>query len=142
MKKLTLIRHAKSSWEHDVIDHERPLNDKGFNDANNLSGYLKNKNIIIDVVLSSDAIRAKTTADIFLKNLKIDASLMQLNHDLYDFSGSNLIKVVKSCNNNVNSLMVFGHNHAITAFVNTFANKFIDNVPTCGVVTIEFEIDN
>ena len=142
MKKLTLIRHAKSSWEHDVIDHERPLNDKGFKDANNLSGYLKNKNIIIDVVLSSDAIRAKTTADIFLKNLKIDASLMQLNHDLYDFSGSNLIKVVKSCNNNVNSLMVFGHNHAITAFVNTFGNKFIDNVPTCGVVTIEFEIDN
>lgn len=142
MKKLTLVRHAKSSWEHNVIDHERPLNEKGFNDAHQLSAYLKASNLKIDVVLSSDATRAKTTARIFLENLQIDASLMQLNHDLYDFSGSNLTSVIKACSNKVNNLMVFGHNHAITAFANTFGNKFIDNVPTCGVVTIEFDIDN
>lgn len=142
MKKLTLVRHAKSSWEHNVIDHERPLNEKGFSDAHQLSVYLKTRNLKADAVLSSDAIRAKTTASIFLENLKIDASLMQLNHDLYDFSGSNLVSVIKSCSNKVNNLMVFGHNHAITAFVNTFGSKFIDNVPTCGVVTIEFDIDN
>ncbi|MFG6687845.1 SixA phosphatase family protein [Mariniflexile sp. HNIBRBA6329] len=142
MKKLTLVRHAKSSWEHNVIDHERPLNERGFIDAQNLSTYLRMSDLKIDAVMSSDATRAKTTAGIFLDNLKIDASLMQLNHDLYDFSGNNLTSVIKACSDKVNNLMVFGHNHAITAFVNTFGSKFIDNVPTCGVVTIEFDIDN
>jgi phosphohistidine phosphatase len=64
------------------------------------------------------------------------------NHELYDFSGENLIKVLKSVDNSINNLMVFGHNHAITHFVNTYGDTFIDNVPTCGVVIIEFDIEN
>lgn len=140
MKNLILVRHAKSSWEHHVIDHERPLNEKGINDANNISIYLNSKNLNIDGVFSSDSVRTKTTANIFFENLKIDRSMLQLNHDLYDFSGSNLIGVIKECPNDIHTLMVFGHNHAITAFVNTYGDIFIDNVPTCGVVQIEFDI--
>ena len=58
------------------------------------------------------------------------------------FQGENLLQVIKNCDDTVNNLMVFGHNHAITAFVNTYGDKFIDNVPTCGVVIIEFNINN
>ncbi|MEN3323990.1 histidine phosphatase family protein [Mariniflexile soesokkakense] len=141
MKSLILVRHAKSSWEHNVIDHERPLNEKGVKDANNISTYLSANSLNIDAVFSSDSVRTKTTANIFFNNLKIDSSMLQLNHELYDFSGSNLIRVIKECDDNINTLMVFGHNHAITAFVNTFGDVYIDNVPTCGVVTIAFEIN-
>ncbi|AUP77206.1 SixA phosphatase family protein [Flavivirga eckloniae] len=141
MKKLILVRHAKSSWKHNVIDHERPLNDRGFKDANLVSNHLKENDLGVDLVLSSDAMRAKTTANIFISNLGIDTGIAHLNHELYDFSGSNLIAVIKACDNAVNTLMLFGHNHAITAFVNTYGDRYVDNVPTSGAVFIEFDMD-
>ena len=67
---------------------------------------------------------------------------MRFTHDLYDFSGESLVRVIKSCDDIINTLMVFGHNHALTDFVNTFGDKYIDNVPTSGLVIIEFDIDN
>ncbi len=142
MKTLILVRHAKSSWKHNVIDHERPLNKRGQNDAEIVSKYLKSSDLKIDKVLSSDAVRAKTTAEAFVLNLEIDKNIMDLDHNLYDFSGYNLIKTIKDIDASVNNLMVFGHNHAITDFVNTYGDKPIDNVPTCGVTIIDFDIDN
>lgn len=142
MKQLILIRHAKSSWSHNVIDHERPLNNRGFNDAQIISNHLNDSNLKVELVLSSDATRAKTTASIIVSNLRINKELFSLNHDLYDFSGDNFIKTIKNCDNKIDYLMVFGHNHAITAFVNSFGDKYIDNVPTCGAVIIEFDINS
>ena len=141
MKKLILVRHAKSSWEHDVIDHQRPLKTRGFKDANIVSNNLNNRDIQIDMVLSSDAVRAKNTAEIFMNSLNIDRSIFYLKPKLYDFSGRDLIKVITECEDFIDHLMVFGHNHAITAFVNSFGDQYIDNVPTCGVTMIEFGID-
>lgn len=142
MKKLILIRHAKSSWKHDVIDHERPLNERGINDAHLISNKLLNDKLRVDLVVCSDAVRTKTTAHIFTLNLGINQDIVEYDHDLYDFQGANLIKGIKNCDNSINNLMVFGHNHAITHFVNTYGSEFIDNVPTSGVVIIKFEIDN
>jgi len=140
MKKLILVRHAKSSWKYDVIDHQRPLKTRGYNDANLVSKFLNKKKHLINLVISSDAVRAKTTAKIFILNLNIDKNTVKFNHELYDFSGSELLKVIKSCDANVNTLMIFGHNHAITGFVNTYGDRYIENVPTSGVVIIEFNI--
>ncbi|WNH12381.1 SixA phosphatase family protein [Thalassobellus suaedae] len=142
MKKLILVRHAKSSWKHNVIDHERPLNDRGVNDANLVSKALKSNLPDLDLLLSSDSIRTKTTVEIFIDNLGFTDEKVCFNHDLYDFEGRNLLRVIKDCEDSINNLMIFGHNHAITAFVNTYGNQFIDNVPTCGVVIIEFNIKN
>lgn len=142
MKKLILVRHAKSSWEHNVIDHERPLKERGVNDAGLVSGILTEKCLPVDLVLSSDATRAKTTCNIFVDALGIDKNSVHLNHDLYDFSGERLVETIKACEDHIDNLMVFGHNHAITVFVNTFGDRYIDNVPTCGTVILEFDIDN
>ena len=142
MKKLTLTRHAKSSWEHNVIDHERPLNDRGSSDAVLLANEFKNSFIQPDLLISSDANRAKTTANIFIETLNISSKIVRYNHSLYDFSGRNLVEVIKNCDESVNHLWVFGHNHAITYFVNTYGNVYIDNVPTCGIVQIEFDIND
>lgn len=142
MKTLILIRHAKSSWEFDVIDHERPLNKRGYKDSKLVSEYVAERNLRPDLVLVSDATRTRLTADAFIQALPISLEKVQYNHDLYDFSGYNLTKVIKNCPDAINQLMVFGHNHAITAFVNTYGSKYIDNVPTCGVVIIDFDIPN
>ena len=141
MKSIILVRHAKSSWEFDVIDHDRPLKKRGVNDANMVSQFLRGKMLIIDKVLTSDAKRAKATADIFINKLEIDHDIVELNHLLYDFAGRDLINVVKNCPNYIDNLMIFGHNHAMTAFVNTYGDNYIDNVPTSGVVIITFEIE-
>lgn len=142
MKNIILVRHAKSSWEFNLTDHERPLNDRGFKDADLVSKYLISDMLHPDLILSSDANRAKTTASIFIKNLNLESTKMHLVHDLYDFTGGNLLEVIKSCDDSVSNVMIFGHNHAITGFVNTYGDKFIDNVPTCGVVFIECDISN
>lgn len=93
-----------------------------------------------DLVLSSDAVRAKTTAGVFVENLNIPESIFSLEPKLYDFSGNSLLKVVKSTPDKVDRLMVFGHNFALTHFVNTYGDLQIVNVPTCGFVEISFNI--
>ena len=142
MKNLYLVRHAKSSWKYDVSDHERPLKKRGTSDAHLVSNYLKDKIKNPDLVISSDANRAKTTAEIFTSNLGINGSLIQYDHELYDFSGFKLINVIKECNDAVNTLMIFGHNYALTHFVNEFGDKYVDNVTTSGFTHIVFNIDS
>ena len=142
MKKLLLVRHAKSSWEHDLSDINRPLKERGYNDAKAVANKLLESNFQIDRVLSSDAIRAMTTAEIFVNILRFAENVVILNNRLYDFSGENLIEVIKKCPKDINTLMIFGHNYALTNFVNRFGSQYINNVPTSGVVVIDFNISD
>ncbi|WP_223551994.1 MULTISPECIES: histidine phosphatase family protein [Aestuariivivens] len=142
MKKLILIRHAKSSWKHNVIDHERPLNDRGASDVKLVAKHLIKEQFDPDLVLVSDATRTKLTAETFISTLNLDRKKVEYLHDLYDFSGYDLVRVIKACESTVDNLMVFGHNHAITSFVNTYGSKYIENVPTCGVVIMVYDIES
>ena len=142
MKNLYLVRHAKSSWEYDVSDHQRPLKKRGFKDAHLVSNYLKNKISLPDLVISSDANRALTTANIFISNLGLNEADIELDHELYDFGGRGLINVIKNCDDAFSTLMVFGHNYAMTNFVNSYGDKLVDNVPTSGFTHIKFDINN
>lgn len=139
MKTLILVRHAKSSWEYNIPDHGRPLNSRGLKNADMISRKLKSE-INPNLIVSSEAVRAKSTAKIFIKNLNFDLEKFNLNNDLYDFYGESLISFIKNCNDTIDELMIFGHNNAITNFVNSFGDITIDNVPTCGVTIISFEI--
>ncbi|UOB17228.1 SixA phosphatase family protein [Abyssalbus ytuae] len=142
-KLLTIVRHAKSSWEHDVTDKERPLAKRGIKDANLISRYLfKNGVIIPETVFSSPANRALTTCKIFMENFNFPLNKIRIEDELYDFSGDSVIKFITSLNNNYDNVMIFGHNHAFTSISNIFGDKFIDNLPTSGVVMINFESDN
>jgi phosphohistidine phosphatase len=141
MKKLILVRHAKSSWSEGVSDHERGLESIGINDAMLVSTNFKQCHLLPDKVLSSTAKRAKNTAEIFIKNLKMDSNSIEFDKNLYDFSGESLIDTIKSVQSDINILMVFGHNNALTYFVNTFGDRYIDNVSTSGLVVIEFQVE-
>ncbi|MBQ0733241.1 SixA phosphatase family protein [Aquimarina celericrescens] len=141
MKTLYMIRHAKSSWEFDVSDEKRPLNNRGLKDADLIGKELKTHVKSIDKVLSSPAERAHTTAKIVLSHLDLPESIFSLESNLYDFGGSQVIEVIKNCDDEINSLMIFGHNHAFTSIANMYGSERIDNVPTAGVVVIQFDVE-
>lgn len=140
MKTVYLVRHAKSSWEFDVIDHERPLNERGLRDAPKVAERAAATMPKPDIVLSSDALRAKTTAAIFAKAFDIPSASIILDHQLYDFDGRDLIKVIRNCDDSHDRVMIFGHNHAMTAVVNTYGDRYTDNVPTAGFTAISFDV--
>ncbi|WP_103068364.1 SixA phosphatase family protein [Aquimarina sediminis] len=142
MKTLYIIRHAKSSWKFDVTDDKRPLNERGLIDAELVGNELSTKVKSVDKILSSPAERAHTTAKIIIKYLDIDPSIFYLESELYDFEGRMVIDVIKKCNNKINTLMIFGHNHAFTSIANLFGSETIDNLPTSGVVAIQFDVND
>ena len=142
MKTLYLVRHAKSSWKHNLEDHERPLKKRGIKDTALVCKTLETDFLKPDLILSSTAVRAKTTAKHFIGHLDLQHIEFALEKNLYDFSGSELMHVITSCDNSIDKLMVFGHNYAITNVVNTYGSKIIDNVPTCGYIEIHFETDS
>ncbi len=98
MKDLILVRHAKSSWAHQVTDFERPLKGRGIKDARLISDHVKNRISIPDLILCSDSERTKSTAKIFLDNLDFNDIDLQFSNDLYNFSVGNIIQVIKNCN--------------------------------------------
>jgi phosphohistidine phosphatase len=142
MKNLILIRHAKSSWDLPIQDYERDLTTKGieksYKVANFASKIIDNKALI----WSSFAKRALKTAKIFVDVWNLSQEKIIIQQDLYTFNLEQLEEIVKSCPNEYNNLIIFGHNGAITDFVNKFGNVFIDNVPTSGLVSITFKADN
>jgi len=139
MKTLYLVRHAKSSWEFDVDDHKRPLNERGLRDAPRVAKFAASSLDKPDLLMSSDALRAKTTALFFAKAFNISEKELVLDHKLYDFNGDKLLQVIRTCPDTVDCLMLFGHNNAMTTVVNVFGSNYMDNVPTCGCIAIRFD---
>ena len=139
MKQLLLIRHAKSSWDAPLHDFDRPLTGKGIQDAHLVSTHIIHHIPKTFLVWSSAAIRAAETAIIFAQNLSFPIESIIFKDDLYTFDDRKLEQIIKSCPNDCDHLIVFGHNEAITNFVNKFGNVFIDNVSTSGFVKIDFD---
>lgn len=142
MKHLILVRHAKSDWSNQVSDFERPIKRRSYDDIKLVADRLLNHDFNIDIVCSSDAKRAKQTVEAFVEHLNIDTSQIVFKHDMYDFSGFGLLSVVTALDESVTTALCFGHNHAITDFVNKFGNQYIDNVPTAGLVWLTFNVDS
>lgn len=139
MKSLILVRHAKSSWEMPIMDKQRPLSENGIINIQKVA-KLALKYLPKDFTIwSSTAVRASQTALLFCENTSIDQNKIVFKDSLYTFDDEQLEKEIKKCPNEVENLILFGHNEAITNFVNKFGNKFILNVPTAGFVSIQFE---
>ena len=141
MKTLILVRHGKSSWEYSVSDKDRPLRERGVNDALFVSNVLRSKKIEIDAIFSSPANRALHTCMIFLRQLEFPFEDLRIIEGLYDFSGASDLEFIKSLDNKLQTVMIFGHNHALTHLANSLGNTYIDNVPTSGLVHLNFEVD-
>lgn len=142
MKNLILIRHAKSSWDTPLNDKERPLSKRGVKDAHIMATATAEYLPKTFIIWSSPAQRAKSTAYIFSENLAIPSESIMFSNELYTFDEKELEKTIRACDNIYDNLIIFGHNDAITNFVNTFGNTAVKNVPTAGFVSLQFNEDN
>ena len=142
MKNLILIRHAKSSWEAPLHDKNRPLTSQGMQNAHLVSTYISKVLPKTYTIWSSTAERALETAIIFAQNINFPLESIIYKDDLYTFDERKLEKIIKSESNGNDNIIIFGHNEAITNFVNKFGDVYIDNVPTSGFVHIEFDTDS
>jgi phosphohistidine phosphatase len=143
MKTLILVRHAKSSWEDkNSTDYERTLSNRGKKDAPFMAGILKDKNVKIDLILCSPAIRALTTAKIFAKELGIAEKEIVADKNIYEAGRKDLLKILLETDDSVDHLMLFGHNPGLTYLSNYLCNFETDNIPTCGIVCMQLDFDS
>ena len=142
MKTLIMVRHGKSSWDYSVSDKDRPLQERGVNDALLVSSKFNSQGENIDAVFSSPANRALHTAMIFTRQLNISLSLVEITNELYDFSGESVFDFISNLDDSLDSVMIFGHNHAFTHVANSLGNTYIDNVTTSGLVQLNFPVNS
>ncbi len=142
MKTLILVRHGKSSWELPVDDVDRPLNTRGIKDAHAISKAYAAIQKKPQKIYTSIANRALHTAVIFKRNLDVPDSLFQINTSLYNFSEQPVLKYLQSLDDALDRIMVFGHNNAFNQLVNSLGNRYIDKLPTTGLVQLELASDH
>jgi len=142
MKTIYLVRHAKSDWDDPSIrDFDRPLNKRGKNNAPAMGKLLKQQGIIPELVITSTAMRAKTTAELVTAEIGIKPDKMVYEKELYLASAQEIFLLIKETPPEYNSVMVVAHNPGITELLNrlTGGNNFVANIPTCGVAELQFE---
>lgn len=139
MKRLFLIRHAKSSWSDPTLDDfDRPLNKRGKRDAPEMADRLAALDIVPDLMISSPAKRARKTAVQMAKATGYDRNSIRFDEDLYLGSLSYHLHVIENALLKSDTLFLVGHNHTITELAGYLSGTYIDNIPTCGIAAIEF----
>ncbi len=133
MKKLILVRHAKSDWPENTDDFNRPLATRGHTDAQKMAHYLKSKAIDIEQLITSPALRAKSTCEIFGETY---CKEFLTDDKLYQPSERNIMSVLYDLDNEVGSVALFSHNNGISNFANTMTED-VFLFPTCGVAGFE-----
>lgn len=139
MRRLLIIRHAKSSWKYpDLDDHERPLNKRGERDILLMARHLADRDEALDVIYSSTATRA----------LQLAESISEFTHtslvpelSFYTFDADQLLEILRHLPNEAMRVAVVGHNPAVTRAVNSLCASDYDNVPTSGIVAIDCDIE-
>jgi phosphohistidine phosphatase len=141
-KILYLVRHAKSSWKNPgLADTERPLNKRGKHDAPLMGKTLRSRREIPEMLISSPAKRAFSTAKHFAKEFNYKKEKIEISEILYMASVSDFYNAIVKCDNSIKSIMLFSHNPGITDFANLITGSDIENIPTSGTVRIDFDIE-
>jgi phosphohistidine phosphatase len=140
--RLTLVRHAKTEpARHGQEDWDRALESRGQRDAPEMARRLKQYSPKPDRILSSPAVRAITTANIMARELGVSAQKVQQDERLYLASPKDMLAVIRELGERARHLMVVGHNPGITEFADRISSERpVDNLPTCGVYSLQFEI--
>lgn len=142
MKQLILVRHAKavdgSLHSHDF---DRVLHERGTRDAAIMGKILANKNLNIDALISSPAIRAKATAELLATHLNFPLHHLQFQPLIYEADSGTLFKVVCELNDHWKTVILVGHNPAFYNLANSLLTTSLTNFPTCAICGITLQID-
>jgi phosphohistidine phosphatase len=140
MKTLYLVRHAKSSWATAAqADRDRPLNERGLHDVALMGQRLAERGVKPDVMLSSPATRAHTTARHIAKALGVKGKHIVEVERLYDATADQILGVVQVLGPKPRHVMVFGHNPGMSELAHRFASE-ITHMPTCAVAEFRFDV--
>ncbi|AXK48814.1 phosphohistidine phosphatase [Aliarcobacter trophiarum LMG 25534] len=143
MKKLILIRHAKSSWSNPLLDDfDRPLNKRGEKNAPFMAKVLNQKELKPDLIISSPAKRTKDTLNYFLDEFKDYKKKVRFDQSIYEAPYTNLLNVIKSVEKEYDTLFFIGHNPGINDLSDFLLNGFYKNIPTTGILKIDLDIDS
>lgn len=141
MKRLYIVRHGKSSWDLEGIqDIDRPLKERGINDAHKMAKHVDRESKKPQLIISSNATRALHTAAIFHRLMGLPASILTVEPDLYHADIDEILDVIYGVSDDIDCLMIVGHNPGFTDFSNYLSTLNIMNLPTLGIVTLDFEI--
>jgi len=140
MKSLLLIRHAKSSWDFNVDDFERPLNERGNKNAPEMAKRLIKKDVKIDAFVSSPAKRALSTATYFAEEYGKKVKNIVIVPALYNAAAESFSTAIEDLDDDNKTVAVFSHNPGITEFANSLTDTRIDDMPTCAVFALKVDI--
>tara|TARA_R110002167_G_scaffold6277_8_gene29103 strand:+ start:51900 stop:52394 length:495 start_codon:yes stop_codon:yes gene_type:complete len=142
MKTLYLLRHAKSSWAiPGQKDYDRPLNDRGLRDAPEMGMRMRERGHAVDLVVSSPAERALSTAHVICDELGLDPDDILQDRQIYIAGSAKLLQLISGFDESKQSALLVAHNPALTDLANELARASIDNIPTCGLVSIALPIE-
>ncbi len=141
MKTLYVIRHAKSSWTfNELDDFSRPLGKRGRKDVIKMGKFLHKNVKPPDLILSSTASRAFYTALYLADGWKMEETDVITEANLYHADSEDIVQIVGNQEEDI--VAIVGHNPGFTSFINMISNEMLDNLPTCGVFGIEFDIQS
>ncbi|WP_207434208.1 SixA phosphatase family protein [Sabulibacter ruber] len=141
MKTLYLLRHAKSSWDFEELsDHDRPLSTRGRSDAPLIGQELSERKVKLDLIISSSAVRAISTATLVAKELGFAPEKVGVQEELYHITAEDLLMFIQSLPEEYTHVMLVGHNPTFTEIANLLLpERSIVNIPTAGIVAISFD---
>jgi len=143
MKRLILVRHAKSSWKFvEARDHDRPLKERGVLKAYLVSENYANKIDNIDSIYSSSANRTLHTATIFAHSLGVESEKIIVSRKLYEMNLDDFFRFMNSVDDNNKTIILVIHNPLITTLAHNLGGMDIDNIPAAGLLDIEFDVDS
>ncbi len=141
MRRLTLIRHAKSSWDYaELSDFERPLNARGRRDAPAMAARLAHELERPLRLISSPALRAITTAHAFAEALAVPITSIRIDPRIYEASRGTLLGLLRECDDADTHVLLFGHNPGFSELAQLLASNPFGDMPTCAVATLGFDI--
>ncbi len=140
MKTLLVLRHAKSSWDHPVSDHDRPLKKRGRRAAQRIGEELRELDLLPDVIISSTAKRARKTARIIQEASGCDAEIIKTG-DLYFGDVGTQISVVTNGNDIYKRVMIVGHNPSFEEIVHELSGEDIV-MATATLAVIDFDVES
>lgn len=140
MKTVYLVRHGKAvSMDSGIPDFERTLMERGENDAELIGERLKELKVNPSLIISSPAPRALASAKLIARQLGYLQKSIRTRKSLYYQEDDALINVINEIDDNLDSIMVIGHNPSFTDFAQSYTKDFKADIPTCGVVGIRFK---
>ena len=143
MKTLYLFRHAKSSWNFDELsDQERPLNDRGRDDAPAMGQALAKRQIHPDLVVSSPAVRAMSTAVLVGREMEYPHDKIVVEPGIYGAEVDELVDIIHHLPDSTSSVLLVGHNPTITETANALSPNPIKEMPTAAVVCLRFDCEH